>query len=808
MVTTIYDLADEFSLQTNRCIFLTGKAGTGKTTFLRQLRNKTVKQVAVAAPTGVAAINAGGTTLHSLFQLPFTPFIPTDEARKNLISGVKMRADRRKVLYELELLVIDEVSMVRADVLDAVDTLLRHFKNRRSEPFGGVQVILIGDMFQLSPVVQESEWDILRNYYSGPYFFQSKVLEQLHPVYIELDTIFRQQNEEFIEILNQVRNNCLTPQNLDKLNLRYKPDYVNTDTDFHITLTTHNYKADKINADELAKIKSSVHKFKAKVDGEFNEKNYPTDAELELKVGARVMFVKNDEQYPRRFYNGKIGIIKSFVDNAIQIESEGETIELTKMVWKNVRYFTDDKTKQIQEEEMGTFTQYPLRLAWAITIHKSQGLTFDKAIIDAGQAFAAGQVYVALSRCRSLDGIVLLSRINTTSLRNADEILEYEKEKMSLTELEHTLYAAKNDFQTELFSSVFDYRGVLGQVERLIAFTKENVVQFNDAAISFLSDIKIQMENVQLVGSKFKLQLAQILMQTEQHEVLLQRMTAAAEYFEEKNGLLENSLLQPNIRTDVKALAKEMNDGLKNILGDLAQKNAFMSGLKTDATVERYFSIRKSFEVPKYKVDVFAGAVDEVTESTLYPNLLNKLFALRNRISREQHLPLYIVGNSNMLIEISNRLPRTEKELLQIKGFGKSKFIRFGQLFLDVINAYIVSNDMQVEPWVEPESAKPKEKRQKGDSQRITLALYREGKSMGQIADERQLAFSTIASHLYKFIQMGELDLNDFISEKKRNQALEIMRNTDSETDDKYALIDDLLTAEERTFFFCWLRSQ
>src|SRR5665647_1097527 len=315
-----YQLAQDFALFTNRSIFLTGKAGTGKTTFLRKLKKETKKQMAVVAPTGVAAINAGGTTMHSFFQLPFTPFVPTVEGRKNLIEKMKMQGNRRKVLQELELLVIDEISMVRADVLDSVDTILRHVRYRNNEPFGGVQVIFIGDMFQLSPVATDEEWRLLSQYYSSPYFFHSQVILQQQPVYIELDKIFRQTNVDFIRLLNEVRNNCLSNEGLALLQSRYNPLFVPPRDDTYITLTTHNYKADQINGEELTKISGRTYKFEAKIEGEYPEKSYPTEKTLELKIGAKVMFLRNDSETPRRFFNGKIGVVEKVNDDYITIK--------------------------------------------------------------------------------------------------------------------------------------------------------------------------------------------------------------------------------------------------------------------------------------------------------------------------------------------------------------------------------------------------------------------------------------------------------------------------------------------------------
>ena len=404
-----YRLAEEFALHTGRSIYLTGKAGTGKTTFLRRLRSITRKQTAVVAPTGVAAINAGGVTMHSFFQLPFGPFVPTPAGRNQLIGQLHMQANRRRVLRELELLVIDEVSMVRADTLDMVDTILRHVRFRPAEPFGGVQVVFIGDLFQLSPVVTDQEWRILAPYYPTPYFFHSLAVRQQPPVHIELDHIFRQSNADFIRVLNEVRGNSLSPHGLALLQSRYDPAFTPPEGDTYITLTTHNYKADRINAAELDKLPGPPTRFHAQVKGEYPEKSYPAEATLELKEGAKVMFLKNDTETPRRYFNGKIGVVEEMDDDGITIRCPGDDapILVQRDTWRNIRYTTDPATQQIEEKELGTFTQYPLRLAWAITIHKSQGLTFDKAVIDADDAFAPGQVYVALSRCRSLEGLVL-----------------------------------------------------------------------------------------------------------------------------------------------------------------------------------------------------------------------------------------------------------------------------------------------------------------------------------------------------------------------------------------------------------------
>ena len=411
-----YELAYEYVQHTNRCIFLTGKAGTGKTTFLRRLKDECHKQMAVVAPTGVAAINAEGVTIHSLFQLPPQLFLPTDEARRQLFAEMQMRANKQRVLRNLELLVIDEVSMVRADLLDTIDAVLRHFKHRPTIPFGGVQLLLIGDLFQLSPVAREEEWRLLQNHYEGLYFFQARVFRELKPIYIEFEHVYRQTNREFLSILNEVRNNALTPNSLCVLNSRYVPDFKSKS---HITLSTHNSKIDAINQREMDELKGKEYTYKATITDTFPESMYPIDEQLTLKVGARVMFIKNDSSTDKLYYNGKLGVVTSLSKQAINVLcDDGTEVNVHNEVWENIRYNADFGSDQVQSEIIGTFTHYPLRLAWAITIHKAQGLTFDQLIIDAEDAFAAGQVYVALSRCRSLEGLTLLTPIPTRALMN------------------------------------------------------------------------------------------------------------------------------------------------------------------------------------------------------------------------------------------------------------------------------------------------------------------------------------------------------------------------------------------------------
>ena len=410
------ELAFDFVQYTGKNIFLTGKAGTGKTTFLKNLKEKSPKRMIVVAPTGVAAINAGGVTIHSFFQLSFAPQIGIESEQ---VRQMRFNKEKINIIRSLDLLVIDEISMVRADILDAVDRVMRRFKNGK-KPFGGTQVLMIGDLQQLAPVVKSEEWNLLKREYETVYFFSSKVLKETSFVSIELQHVFRQQDDNFISLLNKVRDNQLDENSVEVLNRRFLPKFNPDDKDGYITLCTHNIQAERINESKLRSIKSASNVFSATIEGKFPEYSYPTSSELKLKAGAQVMFVKNDPSPEKQFYNGKIGIITNIDEETVFVkcpDEDGE-IAVTPLLWENVKYSIDKKTSEIKEEVEGSFVQIPLKLAWAITIHKSQGLTFERAIIDAEASFAHGQVYVALSRCKSLEGLVLSTPISGKSIIN------------------------------------------------------------------------------------------------------------------------------------------------------------------------------------------------------------------------------------------------------------------------------------------------------------------------------------------------------------------------------------------------------
>ena len=599
-------------------------------------------------------------------------------------------------MQELELLIIDEISMVRADVLDAIDAVLRHVCYNYNEPFGGVQVILIGDMFQLSPVVKDAEWQILSDYYQSPYFFHSFVIQEQYPVYIELDKIYRQSDERFIHILNEVRNNQLSTESLQLLKSRYNPGFNSEDDEGYITLTTHNYKADQINAEELAKLKGKSFVLQAKIEGSFNERNFPTDESLFLKIGAKVMLIKNDTETPRRFYNGKIGVVQSFEDNIVKVffADDNSTVDISRMSWENVRYSVNEKTKQIEENVAGKFTQYPLRLAWAITIHKSQGLTFDKAIIDAGGAFASGQVYVALSRCTNLEGLVLLSKINPYSIENDVEVLLHEKQKLPFDVLEKKFDSSKHEFRMYILKALFDFRQTNTQFNRFRKSIMSLSSSFNEETLVFLKSILDQLIDLKEVADRFHVQLDRQFPRFDVDEgFLAERIHAASAYFIQKLNLLIDTLKQSPATTDNKENANLYNEGLRSFFGTLTQQLYIIKRLEAPFSVDQYFQIKNNFSLPDFSVNAYSKIRKPQNTKSKHPELYIKLLELRNRISDQTGTPIYIVAKTRSIEEMADYLPLTEKELLQIHGFGKIKVQRYGKQFLKLIEDYCLEND-------------------------------------------------------------------------------------------------------------------
>ena len=616
-----YELAYEYVQHTNRCIFLTGKAGTGKTTFLRRLKQECPKQMAVVAPTGVAAINAEGVTIHSLFQLPPQLFLPTPEARKQLFSEMQMRAQKQRVLRNLELLVIDEVSMVRSDLLDTIDAVLRHIKHQPNHPFGGVQVLVIGDLFQLSPVAREEEWRMLQDYYRGPYFFLAHVFQQLNPIYIELDHVFRQSNIDFVEILNQVRNNTLTPQSLQMLNTRYLPEFkADEQKEYYIVLSTHNRKVDAINQREMDALPGKVYHYSATIKDTFPESMYPMDETLTLKLGARVMFTKNDSSSEKRYYNGKLGVVSHLTDKTITVTCEGEEpIEVHRETWENIRYTSEAGSEVVQPEVIGTFSHYPLRLAWAITIHKAQGLTFDRVVIDAADAFAAGQVYVALSRCRSLEGIVLLTPIPSRALTNAREVLDFTNKQQEIDTIRQQLPLAQREYLTILLCALYDFRELMGRCYTLSQMCKK-MSSVQNLADDYFPDIIALLEELQGVGERFQQQVRQIVYIGDM-ERLQERLKASIPYFAPRLHEVLKTISNCPLRSNDKSDASTLKQSLIDVYATVARMAYLQAQVSMKPTVDGYFKARDSYRLQEPNFTIYTAQRKVRTTGTAFQSM-------------------------------------------------------------------------------------------------------------------------------------------------------------------------------------------
>ena len=646
-----YELAYEYVQHTNRCIFLTGKAGTGKTTFLRRLKDECHKQMAVVAPTGVAAINAEGVTIHSLFQLPPQLFLPTDEARRQLFAEMQMRANKQRVLRNLELLVIDEVSMVRADLLDTIDAVLRHFKHRPTIPFGGVQLLLIGDLFQLSPVAREEEWRLLQNHYEGLYFFQARVFRELKPIYIEFEHVYRQTNREFLSILNEVRNNALTPNSLCVLNSRYVPDFKSKS---HITLSTHNSKIDAINQREMDELKGKEYTYKATITDTFPESMYPIDEQLTLKVGARVMFIKNDSSTDKLYYNGKLGVVTSLSKQAINVLcDDGTEVNVHNEVWENIRYNADFGSDQVQSEIIGTFTHYPLRLAWAITIHKAQGLTFDQLIIDAEDAFAAGQVYVALSRCRSLEGLTLLTPIPTRALMNAREVLLFTDKQDSLNTIEQNLLPAQKEYLTTLLCALFDFREHTEQLYTLQRMAN-NMTSLQMPPNEYIADLISPLLELHGVGERFQQQIRQLMYQ-DQLDKLQERLQAASQYYAPKIYEILKAISDCPLRSNNQSDAAQLKQNILDIYAALSRKAYLQSQMAQNVTVESYFEARKTYKYKEPVLTIYTTQRKSRVSSTTFQTmtLLHQGYRIKDIAKHRNMTQKTVIRHLKTLLEDS-----------------------------------------------------------------------------------------------------------------------------------------------------------
>lgn len=682
--STPAEIAENFIRYTSKNIFLTGKAGTGKTTLLKKIISSTYKKTIVAAPTGIAALNAGGVTLHSQFQLPLGGFLPTYgnliaeenlkfETKATLGRHLRMNNNKRKSLCEAELLIIDEVSMLRADILDAIDFVLQKVR-RNNNAFGGVQVLFIGDLLQLPPVVKKEEWQFLREYYYSPFFFAAKVLEHNSPIYIELNKIYRQQDKTFTDILNSIRYNEIQESDVAILNRYYVPNFKPKAHEGFVTLTTHNRFADSINQNELNQLRSASYNYNAIIENDFPENIFPCDKTLVLKEGAQVMFTKNDYQ-GGKYFNGKTGVVKLLEEDKIIVETDThKNIEVERFTWTNIRYSVDENSRDIKEEVLGTFSQFPLRLAWAITIHKSQGLTFDKAIIDVKNVFAAGQTYVALSRLRNLEGLVLSTPFNTRGIANDQTVISFEETKNEQGDLSKSLEQSAIEHLKTLAQKCYNLSGMVSDWNNhLLSYNKLENLSEKQRHIEWAQTQYESIKTIAATSEKFLNQLNRVFAQRVLDKpYIIERLTAAHNYF---------------------------NQPLKKVCAEVfLHKRKMQLGKTTKAYAEEL-------------------------------DLLDSLLMNQLRLMHQcEHLAISI---------LNNQVPQDES----LNKFDTSWRTALAQI--------------TVEAPQKPE----KKKKEKGETYRTTLALYKQGKLIEEIARERNLGISTIEGHFARLIEQGEIKI-------------------------------------------------
>jgi ribonuclease D len=759
------ELALQFIEKTDRNLFITGKAGTGKTTFLHKIKSESLKRMVIVAPTGVAAINAKGVTIHSFFQMPFGPILPNQIANTN--QQRKFSKTKIDIIKSLDLVVIDEISMVRADLLDAIDQVMRRYKNR-NKVFGGAQILMIGDLQQLAPVVKPNEWSLLQSHYETVYFFSSKAYQEANVVSIELKHIYRQKNENFIKILNEIRTNTLSDASAEILNKNYNPSFSPTKEEGYITLTTHNNRANLINDSELNKLKIKSAFFNAEISGKFSENAYPNAERLELKVGAQVMFLKNDSSTDKRYYNGKIGIITAISKETVTVQCANEADEIVteKETWSNINYSINEETKAIKEEMIGAFSQIPLRLAWAITIHKSQGLTFERAIIDAEASFAHGQTYVALSRCTSLEGLVLKTPITRSAIINDSTVSVFNESVEENHPDERILNESEKYFQLNLISEILDYQPLLYPITRLIDIFYNNRTSIKGDVIDHLQTIKDDgVVALMKVSNGFKNQLLQISEEAvlpENSSQIQERFIKAIAYF--LNTTL-HSIQKPidtiTFSTDNKAVKKDFSKQFDSLQEKLEEKLFALQKMTKGFKVQVYLQVRANAVLQKTE-----PTKKKAVASKRDPILALKLRELRDGIAKSLEIAHFQIFTQETLYALCDDLPRTEKELLKVVGMGKTRVSKYGEEILEAIEGYCKDNGINRLNEQKKEDKKP--------TKQISFELFKAGLSIKEIAKERSLTAGTIENHLANYITSGDIDVLELIELKRykniRNQ--------------------------------------
>lgn len=746
---------------TNKSLYLTGKAGSGKTTFLRKIREEGLKQMVVVAPTGVAAINAGGMTIHSFFQLPFGIHLPNVQ-RKSEQPFQRISRKKSRLMRSLDLLVIDEISMVRADLLDAIDQTLR--RQRHSErPFGGVQLLMIGDLHQLPPVTTDEDWELLQPHYETPYFFGSLALQRTDYCSIELKHIYRQSDSEFINLLNKVRDNRLDQSALEILNSRYRDNFRPPAEQGYITLTATNAVAAQINTQNLNALQKQSHFFEASVDGDFSPNAYPTEEKLEFKVGAQVMFIKNDMDAEKRFFNGKIGRITGFRDDAIMVRcpDDSEEIGVSRAEWQNIRYSLNEETKEVEEKVLGTFTQYPLKLAWAITIHKSQGLTFDRAIIDAQAAFAHGQVYVALSRCRSFEGIVLRSLIEQSSVKTDPVVTQFSKDVENTTPDQQQIAQARRDRQHELVIELFSFSDVIASVQRLLRVYVEHQSTLTTQATEQVRGLS-QCVSSELaeVARRFKPQLDEYLQANdlpEANQPLQERIRKASVYFVEKLTRLFEQSKTLAVESENQAVRKQVVEQIENLREKLHVKIACFGSCKSGFVAHDYQRAKITAPLELGTQASKSRGPVSVPKDTPHPELFKQLLQFRQQTADENELVPHEIFPVATIRELVERLP-TGKELLDIRGIGKARWKNYGAAVSQIIQQFCDENKLETN-----QQPSQKSLAESSDTKAISFTMFQSGNTIEQIASQRKLKPTTIEGHLAHFITLGQLELSKLV---------------------------------------------